>query len=87
MKRYFQFPCCSAQAYARAPGLPADMQHVEAWSKMLAASNPPIDSTPITPFLEEHAFRSKCLFVSRPRLALHPFPEECVIRVPLAPQG
>ncbi|WWC87977.1 uncharacterized protein L201_002879 [Kwoniella dendrophila CBS 6074] len=31
--------------------------HVEAWSKMLALSNPPIESSPITPFLDEHAFR------------------------------
>jgi hypothetical protein len=37
----------------------ADGQHVEAWSKMLAASDPPIMSTPITPYLEEHAFRSE----------------------------
>jgi hypothetical protein len=35
-------------------------QHVEAWSKMLAGSSPPIASTPITPFLDEHAFRSEC---------------------------
>lgn len=33
-------------------------QHVEAWSTMLAASKPPIDSTPITPFMDEHAFKS-----------------------------
>ena len=26
---------------------------------MLAKSNPPITSTPITPFLDEHAFRSE----------------------------
>lgn len=33
-------------------------QHVEAWSDMLSASDPPILSTPISPFLGEHAFRS-----------------------------
>ena len=36
-----------------------DLQHVEAWSEMLAKSDPPITSTPITPFLDEHAFRSE----------------------------
>nr|ODN93321.1 hypothetical protein L203_00592 [Cryptococcus depauperatus CBS 7841] len=37
--------------------------HVQAWSDMLSKSQPPIESTPITPFLEEHAFkkRSTCL--------------------------
>ncbi|ORY20511.1 hypothetical protein BCR39DRAFT_562919 [Naematelia encephala] len=35
--------------------------HVEAWSKMLAASDPPIISTPITPFLDEHAFRKMAI--------------------------
>jgi hypothetical protein len=34
-------------------------QHVEAWSDMLSASDPPILSTPISPFLGEHAFRSE----------------------------
>jgi hypothetical protein len=37
----------------------ADGQHVEAWSAMLDASKPPITSTPITPFLDEHAFKSR----------------------------
>ncbi|WRT65894.1 uncharacterized protein IL334_002845 [Kwoniella shivajii] len=31
--------------------------HVEAWYKMLSSSKPPIESSPITPFLDEHAFR------------------------------
>lgn len=35
-----------------------DWQHVEAWSKMLAASDPPVKSTSISPYLDEHAFRS-----------------------------
>ncbi|KAK4685535.1 hypothetical protein P7C73_g4613, partial [Tremellales sp. Uapishka_1] len=35
--------------------------HVEAWSKMLATSSPPIDSSPITPFLDEHAFRKMAI--------------------------
>jgi hypothetical protein len=37
----------------------AHMKHVEAWSEMLSKSNPPIGSSPITPFLGEHAFRSE----------------------------
>ena len=37
----------------------ADAKHVEAWSRMLAASNPPIDSSPLSPFLDAHAFRSE----------------------------
>lgn len=37
----------------------SDTQHIGAWSEMLAKSNPPIDSTPLTPFLEAHAFRSR----------------------------
>jgi hypothetical protein len=45
-------PCCTLPAHTA--------QHVEAWSKMLAGSSPPIASTPITPFLDEHAFRSEC---------------------------
>jgi hypothetical protein len=36
----------------------ADIQHVVAWSEMLAQSTPPIVSTPISPFLDEHAFKS-----------------------------
>ncbi|WVQ97048.1 hypothetical protein IAU59_004158 [Kwoniella sp. CBS 9459] len=46
--------------------------HVEAWSKMLAASDPPIDSSPITPFLDEHAFRkmSVCLDGSKAKKIL-----------------
>ncbi|WVW80362.1 hypothetical protein I302_102342 [Kwoniella bestiolae CBS 10118] len=46
--------------------------HVEAWSKMLASSNPPIESSPITPFLDEHAFRkmSICLDGSKAKKIL-----------------
>ncbi|GFZ43262.1 hypothetical protein JCM24511_00981 [Saitozyma sp. JCM 24511] len=46
--------------------------HVEAWSKMLAGSSPPIASTPITPFLDEHAFRKLaiCLDGSKARQQL-----------------
>ncbi|WVF70673.1 hypothetical protein IAT40_005466 [Kwoniella sp. CBS 6097] len=46
--------------------------HVEAWSKMLAASDPPIDSSPITPFLDEHAFKkmSVCLDGSKAKRLL-----------------
>ncbi|WWC60520.1 uncharacterized protein I303_103094 [Kwoniella dejecticola CBS 10117] len=53
--------------------------HVEAWSKMLASSDPPIESSPITPFLDEHAFRkmSICLDGSKAKRilgfkAIHP---------------
>ncbi|WWD18123.1 hypothetical protein CI109_102572 [Kwoniella shandongensis] len=35
--------------------------HVQAWSDMLSKSNPPIDSSPITPFLDEHAFRKMAI--------------------------
>ncbi|WWD05520.1 hypothetical protein V865_003598 [Kwoniella europaea PYCC6329] len=46
--------------------------HVEAWSKMLASSDPPIESSPITPFLDEHAFRkmSICLDGSKAKKLL-----------------
>nr|XP_019001896.1 uncharacterized protein I203_05606 [Kwoniella mangroviensis CBS 8507]OCF65357.1 hypothetical protein I203_05606 [Kwoniella mangroviensis CBS 8507] len=46
--------------------------HVEAWSKMLASSDPPIESSPITPFLDEHAFRkmSICLDGSKAKRLL-----------------
>jgi hypothetical protein len=37
---------------------------------MLERSNPPIGSTPITPFLEEHAFRSEYLATVLHRLWL-----------------
>nr|XP_019011869.1 uncharacterized protein I206_02704 [Kwoniella pini CBS 10737]OCF50650.1 hypothetical protein I206_02704 [Kwoniella pini CBS 10737] len=53
--------------------------HVEAWSKMLASSDPPIESSPITPFLDDHAFRkmSICLDGSKAKRilgfkAIHP---------------
>ncbi|KAL1410887.1 hypothetical protein Q8F55_001830 [Vanrija albida] len=36
-------------------------KHVEAWSQMLAKSNPPIESTPISPFLDAHAFRKMAI--------------------------
>ncbi|KAK8865698.1 hypothetical protein IAR55_000843 [Kwoniella newhampshirensis] len=35
--------------------------HVQAWSDMLSRSNPPIDSSPITPFLDQHAFRKMAI--------------------------
>ncbi|RXK42562.1 hypothetical protein M231_00116 [Tremella mesenterica] len=46
--------------------------HVEAWAKMLAATEPPITLTPITPFLDEHAFRKLaiCLDSSKARRIL-----------------
>lgn len=37
----------------------ANTQHVEAWHSMLAESQPPIVSTPITPYLGLHSFRSE----------------------------
>lgn len=41
---------------------------------MLAASNPPIDSTPISPFLDAHAFRSEykklCLLTTEMAICL-----------------
>lgn len=47
-------------------------KHVEAWSQMLGASHPPIMSTPISPFLDAHAFRKMpiCLDGSRARKVL-----------------
>jgi hypothetical protein len=41
------------------PELKLTPQHVEAWSRMLAASTPPIDSSPLSPFMDAHAFRSE----------------------------
>ncbi|WVQ85476.1 hypothetical protein IAT38_007641 [Cryptococcus sp. DSM 104549] len=35
--------------------------HVQAWSDMLGKSDPPFESTPITPFLDEHAFRKMAI--------------------------
>ncbi|TYJ55907.1 hypothetical protein B9479_003430 [Cryptococcus floricola] len=35
--------------------------HVQAWSDMLSKSNPPIPSCPITPYLDEHAFRKRSI--------------------------
>jgi hypothetical protein len=40
----------------------ADNQHVEAWSAMLDANEPPIAHSQITPYLGEHAFKSKSLW-------------------------
>lgn len=36
----------------------ADIKHVEAWSAMLDANEPPIAHSQITPYLGEHAFKS-----------------------------
>jgi hypothetical protein len=44
--------------------------HVEGWSEMLSKSSPPIDSTPISPFLGEHAFRSEMKCSLRPQSLL-----------------
>ncbi|KAL7423755.1 hypothetical protein Q5752_001338 [Cryptotrichosporon argae] len=50
----------------------ANEMHVEAWADMLAKSAPPIALTPITPFLDEHAFRKTpiCLDGARARRLL-----------------
>ncbi|ORX35462.1 hypothetical protein BD324DRAFT_632946 [Kockovaella imperatae] len=47
-------------------------KHVEAWSNMLAKSSTPIASSPITPYLDEHAFRKHaiCLDGSKSRRIL-----------------
>ncbi|OWZ55044.1 hypothetical protein LQV05_002625 [Cryptococcus neoformans] len=36
-----------------------NQKHVEAWSEMLSKSKPSIHATPITPFLDEHAFKRR----------------------------
>jgi hypothetical protein len=55
----FAHPCSS--------GPIADDKHVEAWSAMLDANEPPIAHSQITPYLGEHAFKSMS---SNPRSSL-----------------
>jgi hypothetical protein len=46
------------EAVSPIPESAPDQQHVEAWAEMLSKSDPPIESTVISPYLGEHAFRS-----------------------------